>query len=172
MVQHDTGAGEHAGVEQPAGRSNVLIILIGAFSALVMMGVSANALLALGPRIKAPSPAGDPSDLLVPVLVVLGLIMVPGLIQGLFVGYLAPGREEHLAIHSSFVSGVLALVAFSALMRGVEFGGAAGDLGIRLAMTGMAVLFAALFVFAAGLGARLAVLERRARKTRRESRPE
>ena len=164
-MQSDVGP-----AEQPAGLSNVLIILIGACSALVMMAVSANALLALGPRLRSPIPSGDSSELLLPVLVVLGLIMVPGLIQGLFVGYLAPGREEHLAIHSSFVSGVLAVVAFCALMHRVEFDGGTGDLRIRLTMTGMAVLFAALFVFAAGLGARLASFERRALQARRDGR--
>ena len=150
----------------------MLIIMIGAFSALVMMAVSVNALLALGPRLRVPSSSADPTDLLVPVLVVLGLIMVPGLVQGLFVGYLAPGREEHLAIHSSFVSGVLAVVALCAMMQRVQFGGAAGDMFIRLTMTGMAVLFAALFVFASALGARLAALERRALQARRDKRGE
>jgi hypothetical protein len=152
--------------------SNVLIIMIGAFTALVMMGVSANALLALAPRLRTPAASGDPSDLAVPVVVVLSLIMVPGLVQGLFVGYLAPGREEHLAVHSSFVSGVLAVVGFSAMMHGVRFGGASGDMVVRLTMAGMAVLFAALFVFAAGLGAHLAALERRALQARRARRAE
>jgi hypothetical protein len=165
VVQRDTGA-----AEQPARLSNVLIIMIGAFTALLMMAASASALLALGPRLRAPSASGDPSELLVPVLAVLGLIMGPGLVQGLFVGYLAPGREEHLAIHSSFVSGVLATVGACAMMRGVQFGGAAGDMAIRLAMAGMAALFAALFIVAAGLGAHWAALERRKLQARREKR--
>jgi hypothetical protein len=148
--------------------SRALVIMIGAFSALVMMALAANAVLVLGAALGPRTGPNALPGMILPASAVLAIIVVPGLCQGLFMGYLCHEREVCLATVASLITACVGVVLGSVTLREIRFGPEIGLPLMRLAMLGMLVLFGLLFVLAAALGAHITAKSRHRRDNRGE----